>query len=229
MDEVTHPLLTKRMGGAFAVIVAGFGIGLALMTFSSLLLRAVGMTIAIAGATGGAWIYWDDFKLLRLRLAHRQEPDKPLHAEQWIVLVAIVATIVVPAYVWVWQSWPAVPSSRHLTAAQRALMRPLLEPAPNYVIQINSIPNCEECEDYAVELREFFASLNGWAVSGGVLIFPFDPHLRIGVHLITDVARTDIDQRLRKAFDAAHVEIIETPPEKLGAGTHAVMLVGKSP
>jgi hypothetical protein len=45
MDEITHPLLTRRMGGALAVLGTGFGLGLALISFAPFLIRALGMAI----------------------------------------------------------------------------------------------------------------------------------------------------------------------------------------
>ena len=83
------------------------------------------MTFAIAGALGGVWIYLDDFQNLRLRLVNRDAGTTPLRAEQWIVLTLIVATVAIPAYVWIWQAWPKIPSARHLTTEQKALMRPI--------------------------------------------------------------------------------------------------------
>jgi hypothetical protein len=108
-------------------------------------------------------------------------------------------------------------------------LRPILETAAtqNSVIQINSIPNCEECEDYGVELRKFFGSLQGWAVNGGVLIFPFDPQLRDGIHLTVDADHHELARRLTEAFDTAHIAITQAAPQKLNAGLHVVILVGK--
>lgn len=227
MGDQDHPLLSRRFGGAFAVISVGLGLGVALMTFGSALVRGVGMMIAVSGAAGGAWIYWDDLRRLRLRIVYRDRPAIKLQPDVWVVLIAIFASAIIPAYIWVWLSWPTLPPHRVLTSDQQAQMRPILEGAPNYVIQINSIASCEECEDYAVELRRFFSSLRGWSVNGGPLIFPIEPQLRNGITFSPDIAHDDLALTIVKAFNAAHVEIARTTPQKLSSGMSALILVGK--
>ena len=158
MDENMHPLLTKRMVGALGVLVPCAGIGLTLMSFTPFILRAVGMAISALGAIAAAWIYFDDFRRLRLRLVDTPTIAAPLSVEQQIVIGAILVSILLPACVWLVISWPVSPAGRHLKTDQKTKMEPVLVLArgEKHAIQIYSSPNCDECEDYAQELRELF-------------------------------------------------------------------------
>lgn len=50
-----------------------------------------------------------------------------------------------------------------------------LNPTEHYAFQVNSAPNCDECEQFAEEIREFISAIPGWSAGGGPLTF-FDPH-----------------------------------------------------
>ena len=127
------------------------------------------------------------------------------------------------------RSAPFATAARHLKPEQRARLAEALQLNPNekFNIQINSIPNCEECEDYAQELREFFNGIRGWSAGGSVLIFPFPSFLREGLHLTVDVNQQALNKSLLSAFEAAHVVVLPTDPGKLAGDIQAIMLVGK--
>jgi hypothetical protein len=65
-DLSEHPLLSKRMGGAVAILALCSSIGLALIGFD---LTTLGLIVSVLGGVGAVWIYWTDFKRLRIRLA----------------------------------------------------------------------------------------------------------------------------------------------------------------
>jgi hypothetical protein len=232
-DPDSHPLLTKRIGGALTVLVAGTGIGLTLMTFSLPILRAVGMSMALLGAIGATWIYWGDFRQLRLRLVHGNEATQPLYAEQWIVLIAILVAVIIPAYVWIAESWPTLPPdmSRHLREDQQARMRPKLQLSSNqsFSIQINSAPNCDECEVYAQDFRDFIRSVSGWDAGGGALTY-WDPHeTPAGLQLIPGTkGHPEASKMILAAFAVAGIPISERAPTDY-PDWDAVIVVGRRP
>lgn len=232
-DPDSHPLLTKRMGGALTVLVAGTGIGLTLMSYSPLVLRAIGMLMAVLGAVGAAWIYWGDFRQLRLRLVHGNDTTQPLYAEQWIILIAVLVAILIPAYVWLDESWPTLPpdTSRHLREDQQTRMRSKLQLSNNesYSIQINSAPNCDECEVYAQEFRDFVGSIPGWNAGGGVVSY-WDPHETPGgLQLFpSEKGHPEASKIMLSAFAVAGIPISERAP-KVFQDLDAIIVVGRRP
>ena len=77
-----------------------------------------------------------------------------------VLVAAIVVVIAIPAHVWLGKTWPilSAQSGRHLRPDQKIRMTAALELSPQeqYAVQINCIANCEECELFAEELRDFF-------------------------------------------------------------------------
>ncbi|MGC1778576.1 MAG: hypothetical protein WBB34_11560 [Xanthobacteraceae bacterium] len=203
------------------------------MSFNPLLVRALGMAMAGLGAAGGAWIYWDDFRGLRLRLVHGDASASPLCAEQWIVLIAMLAALVIPAYVWVDQSWPTLPPdrARHLLDDQKVRMAAILnlQPSEHYSVEINSVQNCDECEDYAQEFRDFIGSIPGWKATGSVITF-WDPSApRTGLQLIVGTkASSEVEKKLLGAFAAASITLSPSPPQPL-QGLDAIIIVARIP
>lgn len=125
---------------------------------------------------------------------------------------------------------PGSPSARHLKPEQKAKLTRLLKlgPTEHFNLQINSIPNCEECEDYAEELREFFGSLpGGWTAGGGVTIFPVATSLREGTHITLDADHGELGRQLLLALEDASVAVTPTEPAKLAGDMQGIILVGK--
>jgi hypothetical protein len=115
------------------------------------------------------------------------------------------------------QSHSIVDTRRHLKSEQQARMMPELQISSGeaYSIQINSLPNCDECEVYAQELRDFVGVIPGWKVGGGTL-FLVDPAApREGMYLILN---SDLHPELRKkllaAFAAGSIPLSIRPPDK---------------
>jgi hypothetical protein len=208
MDSDSHPLLTKRMGGALTILVAGTGIGLTLMSFN---LRILGMLLSVFCAAGAISIYKGEFERLRFRLI-KNGGAQPLYPELWIILTAIIIAVMLPAYVWYDQNRPIGPNvgtARHLSGDQRERMKLALrlESNENYRFQINSTQNCDECELFAEELRDFFNSVPGWKAEGSVLFFsqPF----RRGLRLVTRSDEQHIKpvEKISKAFEDAGIAL----------------------
>lgn len=232
MDENTHPLLTKRMLGALGVLVPCAGIGLTLMSFTPFILRAVGMLLSALGAIAAAWIYFDDFRRLRLRLVHPvPTAAAPLSTEQWIVVGAMLASILLPAFVWLDVSWPELPAARHLTANQKTKMEPVLvlARAEKHAIQIFSSPNCDECEDYAQELRDFFNAIPGWEATGSTTVFAGPKIPKFEIYLIAneDNLSEPLLQRITAAFSAASIPLVQDEPKRFGKELDAVILINR--
>ena len=230
-DPNGHPLLTKRMGGAFAILAGCTGVGLTVMTFSLLSLRLIGMGLSLLGACAAISIYRNEIRCLRLRLLGNDGSTKPLHAELWIVLIAITISVLLPAYVWYIEAFPAVhiESASHLTSDQKDRMEMALKltSTEQYSFQINSVPSCDECERFAEELRDFLNTIPGWTISGGPLIFS-DGHWRRGLLLSTrdDERHTAPVEHVRRAFDSAGIKL-ETESEEFKKGTF-VIIVGRA-
>jgi hypothetical protein len=126
---------------------------------------------------------------------------------------------------------PGSTVARHLKPEQKAKLTRLLRlgPTEKFNLQINSIPNCEECEDYAQELREFFGSLpGGWTAGGGVTIFPVTTSFREGTHITIDVDHGELGRRLLLALEDASVAVTPTESVKLAGDMQGLILVGKA-
>src|SRR6202008_707515 len=72
---------------------------------------------------------------------------------------------------------------RHLIQQQKDRLRVglLLPVNESHTVEFNSVPNCDECEEYAQEFREFVSSLPGWKAGGSTLIFsrPYERGLKL--------------------------------------------------
>jgi len=115
---------------------------------------------------------------------------------------------------------------RHLTPQQKDRLRAalVLPVDENHVIEFNSVPNCEECEDYAEEFREFISSLPGWKSKGSTLIFS-RPYER-GLKLFT--SSDYLANKLTTAFDSASISLPRDPERSsFAAPTEAIIVVAR--
>jgi hypothetical protein len=120
---------------------------------------------------------------------------------------------------------------RHLNPQQRTRLAAKLRTGQDekFYVEFNSVPSCEECEDYADEFRNLFNSLHGWKSGGGVITFLVPQNDRIGLHLIVSSDYvTALNERLLSAFDYSEIPLQPDPPEKLPDGLHAIVVVGKT-
>lgn len=114
---------------------------------------------------------------------------------------------------------------RHLNDGQKVRLRRDLELGSDeqFFFQINSMPSCDECEQFAEELREFFNSIPGWKTLGGPLIFPAPP--RRGLWFIVN----DADQHLKpvekifKAFEDAGISL-KRSSDGTSTGTFVILV-----
>lgn len=117
---------------------------------------------------------------------------------------------------------------RHLTYDQKArLSRDLrLQIDEHYPFQINSAISCDECEQFAQELRDFFNSIPGWNAGGSALFFP-QPKARYGIQLVTNVDGKNSPpvMKIRKAFADAGMAL-DDEVEPLQPHTF-VLIVGR--
>jgi hypothetical protein len=144
-----------------------------------------------------------------------------------ILIAAIVgATVAVML-----QPKAPVDLSRHLSGDQknRMIQSLKLSPDESYSIQINSLPNCDECEVYAQELRDLVQSIPRWKAGGSALLFT-DPNApRTGLQLIlSDKAMPDVGKKLLAAFAAADVPLTPRPSEAFQQ-LDAVIVVARRP
>jgi hypothetical protein len=113
------------------------------------------------------------------------------------------------------QNHSIMDTGRHLKTDQQSRMMPefQLSSGETYSIQINSLPNCDECEVYAQELRDFVGAIPGWKV-GGSALFLVDPAApREGMYLILNSdLRPELRRKLFAAFAAGSIPLsIRTP------------------
>jgi hypothetical protein len=144
-----------------------------------------------------------------------------------ILVAAIVVVIAIPAHVWLGKTLPlSARSGRHLRPDQKIRMTAALELSPQeqYAVQINCIANCEECEVFAEELRNFFTTIAGWNVSGGTLTVA-DTRWRHGLYLVTNSNETDIApvEKIRSAFSSAGIVLIAATDD-VRQGTFAIVV-----
>ena len=120
---------------------------------------------------------------------------------------------------------------RHLTSDGKAKMAPGLRLGQDerYSVEINSVPNCESCEDYAEELRQFFKTIPGWKVGGSTITFSDPTAPRTGLQLVlSDKASPTLDTKLIEAFGAAGISLVPRPIEPLGAlNLDAIIVVAR--
>jgi hypothetical protein len=85
----------------------------------------------------------------------------------WIKSLGVIALAAAVGVAWIIQ--PKGTPARHLTAEQQTRLAEVLRlgPGENYSIEFNSPPNCDECEEFAQELRDFVGGLPGWKAAGG--------------------------------------------------------------
>ena len=86
-------------------------------------------------------------------------------------------------------------------------MAPLLrlEHDEIYEFQINSVQNCEECEDYAEELRKFINTIPGWKAGGGTLTFLSPLRRGIKIFMTKDGPPNAVGRKLVAALNAANI------------------------
>jgi hypothetical protein len=87
---------------------------------------------------------------------------------------------------------------RHLTANQKDRIRNEMTVGLNekYELQVNSLPSCDECDQFADEIRTFINTIPGWTAGGGPLMWPGPEELHRGLWLLAD----DQDQRKSPAL-----------------------------
>jgi hypothetical protein len=125
----------------------------------------------------------------------------------------------------------ATTPDRHLTTYQSQRMKPelMLGPNENYSIEFNSVQNCDECEVYAQEFRDFVGNLTGWKAGGGTITFASASVPRTGLQLITgDKASPRLSQKLFAAFGAANITLTPGPSEPL-QDLDAIIIVARRP
>lgn len=120
---------------------------------------------------------------------------------------------------------------RHLSPDQRTRMRVALQMPPTeaYSFEINSLPNCDECEQLAEEIREFISSIPGWKAGGSTVIFPQPFHQ--GVHLF---ARADENhslpiEKIYKAFSIAGISLICDTYNQMPPGMFTIVVARAGP
>jgi hypothetical protein len=189
-------------------------------------LLIAGLFISLLGAAASIWIYWQDIKRLRLRTIGPDNLDTPLTWELWAVLLALTVAAGAPAYVYVHKTWPTPPIRRHLEAAQKERMRASLKLKPDerYEFQIDTSPSCDECEQFAEELRTFFSSIPGLQASGGPLIFA--ANYSRGVQFVTNgkSGASPGGSKLLAALQDAGIIVTQRPEPPMKDGDFTILI-----
>jgi hypothetical protein len=105
------------------------------------------------------------------------------------------------------QSPAAISQARHLSTEQRAaLVADLRAQGPGqYRFEFISASGCDECEEYAEELREAFTSVPGWTAGGGMAIFGSAAVRGIKLLVHSTEEKPDIGKKIRSALTAAKI------------------------
>jgi hypothetical protein len=117
---------------------------------------------------------------------------------------------------------------RHLTSSQKArLWNTLSIPiSSNYAFDINSAPSCDECEQFAEELREFINTIPGWRVGGGAIIFQVPAPLNHGLWILAKDDRSTKAMMIKSAFADAGMPLTYSD-ENLKNGD-VIVVIGRS-
>jgi hypothetical protein len=114
---------------------------------------------------------------------------------------------------------------RHLTSDQKERLRKgmQLNADENYSFQLNTVPSCDECEQFAEELRAFINTIPGWKTAGAPLIFPLQVPRR-GLWIVSreqdHLAAVD---KLNKAFGDAGLPLTRSN-EEVQPGTFLILI-----
>jgi hypothetical protein len=85
-----------------------------------------------------------------------------------IILLALTISLGAPVSVFLNKTWPAPPANADAAKMIAALRLPNNE---HYSCQINTVASCDECEQFAEQLRRIINEVPGWSATGGPLIF----------------------------------------------------------
>jgi hypothetical protein len=234
-----HPNLFSARSAA-----AAFGVGAILAAIAAWFVN-YGFAIAFGVAAIGMFVAAENFVLIQR--THLRWPievaEKPIrgHWETFRlityggVILALLLSAILGQAAYIIQSrdlyFGAVPAARHLTDEQKERMRVALrlEPKESYALDVNSMPNCDECEVYAEELREFIGSIPGWRAGGGVIIFTM-PH-EYGLKLFTyaDEENAPAPTKLRNAFNSAGLELISESNPQMSKGQNIIVVARPDP
>jgi hypothetical protein len=122
------------------------------------------------------------------------------------------------------------PSGRQISMEQRMHLTSSLKLPPNesYNVEFNSVPNCEECEDYAQDFRDFISTLPGWKAGGSTLVFsiPYQSGLKLIVR--SDEQRSAGAEKLRLGFADAKIALPQEVDQNLQPGM-IIVVVGRRP
>ena len=124
-------------------------------------------------------------------------------------------------------------SPRELSEAQKARLAASLSlpVGKSFGVEINAVPGCDDCEQFAEDLRGLLNNTPGWRAGGGVINFAQDagatpwPH-GLGIHVSPDEDGKDPLLVLQTAFTDAGIplpKVVETD----AAPQSVTILVGR--
>jgi hypothetical protein len=122
----------------------------------------------------------------------------------YVVVVALLFQKPVSAP---YENTSPVSQARHLSTEQRAaLVADLRAQGPGqHRFEFISASGCDECEEYAEELREAFSSVPGWTAGGGMGIFGSAAIRGIKLLVRSTEDKPDIAKKIGSALAAAKI------------------------
>jgi hypothetical protein len=190
-----------------------------------------GVLIAVEPVTQMLWSGYDDWAAKWLTKSRR------IRIGRWAALVAFVIANYMAFHDAKEEAREAragapIETARHLMPDQKTRLKAALRlnaDEHGYLV-FNSVINCDECEDYAEELREFVASIPGWRSDGGTLNMAGESIPRYGLKLFS--ANSGIKDHIKiiiNAFQSASIPLTQGDPENYDPSfkMDAIIVVGR--
>jgi hypothetical protein len=115
---------------------------------------------------------------------------------------------------------------RCLTQEQRERMKSILLSAPTetHFLMVASMPNCDECAQFADDIRTFFNSVPGWKADEPPIIFSEPPPHKRGIYLLMSDDEKIPAGKISMSFEAAGMSITAETDKGFQRGTLTILI-----
>jgi hypothetical protein len=189
-----------------------------------------GVMISIEPATRLVWHGYDDFAAKWLSAARRKKLSRIGALVAFVIANYLAFHGVNEELRAAKQQLRVVPTrARHLNNEERVRLITRLRSAggSDQSVEINS--TCDECEEYAQELRDAISAVDGWKATGGSTIFASAALRGIRFNVRSLDERAPAVLKLGAAFDAANLNFEWIEDKALANWGYEYMLVVSRP